>query len=117
MSIEKNYDKNQIKLSQTGFINRLFSKYGMLKCNSVQNPEEVVAIDQESLKKNVEYPFKQVVGSLIYLALSTRLDISHAIALAAQTDVPTNWHIDKLKRILRYLAGTIDICKIGRLLK
>jgi hypothetical protein len=54
--------------------------------------------------------FQKLVGSLIYLAISTRPDISYAAMSLGQFNAnPTRAHLVAGKRVLRYLAGTLDL--------
>ena len=51
--------------------------------------------------------YRKLVGSLVYLTI-TRPDISHAINLASQIMTqPTHLHLAAVKRIIRYLQGTL----------
>ena len=61
-------------------------------------------IDDTSFNSTV---YRAAVGSLLYLANATHLDISHAVNMATRNNQnPTNYDWAKVKRILRYLAGT-----------
>ena len=54
--------------------------------------------------------FQRLVGSLIYLAVCTRPDISYAAMALGQFNAnPTRTHLVAAKRVLRYLAGTLDL--------
>lgn len=60
--------------------------------------------EKESMKK---YPYRRLVGLLMYLSNATRPDIAHAIRTAAQfCDNPSIIHWQGIKMILRYLRGT-----------
>jgi hypothetical protein len=55
-------------------------------------------------------PYLSVVGALMYLANSTRLDIAFAVNLLARhSAAPTKRHWVGVKIILRYLNGTRDL--------
>lgn len=57
-------------------------------------------------------PYKELVGSLIYLANATRPDIAHiASVLSRFYSNPQKKHWIAAKRVVRYLKGTID-CNI-----
>lgn len=56
-----------------------------------------------------QFPYQRLIGSLMYLAVSTRPDIAYAVNFLSQFN--TNYDIEHwkaAKRILRYLKGTID---------
>ncbi|XP_053598339.1 uncharacterized protein LOC128668762 [Microplitis demolitor] len=56
-----------------------------------------------------KYPYKKLVGSLMYLAVCTRPDIAHTVSVLAQfNDKPNDHHWGAAKRLLRYLKGTAD---------
>ena len=62
-------------------------------------------------------PYASVVGSLMYAMVCTRLDISHVVGvLRRYMSKPGIEHWTTLKRVFRYLCGTIDhtICYQGR---
>jgi hypothetical protein len=55
-------------------------------------------------------PYRSLVGSLMYIAIGTRLDIAHAVQqLCRHLDCygPTHW--DAAKRVVQYLKGTHDL--------
>ena len=56
------------------------------------------------------YPYLSAIGALMYLANGTRPDIAFAVNLLARfSSAPTKRHWNGIKRILRYLRGTIDL--------
>jgi hypothetical protein len=53
--------------------------------------------------------FQQVIGSLLYIMLGTRLDIAFAVTkLAQQSANPTKDHLSKAKHILAHFNSTCD---------
>lgn len=56
-----------------------------------------------------DVPYREAVGSILYLAQCTRPDISFAVGNVSQFNKnPGKAHWNAVKRIFRYLKGTID---------
>eukprot|EP00731_Ephydatia_muelleri_P036346 Em0239g7a len=54
--------------------------------------------------------YQSMVGSLLYAAIATRPDIAQAVgAVSKFNSCPTETHLTGVKRILRYLKGTINL--------
>src|SRR5260370_27628834 len=53
------------------------------------------------------YPYRDVLASLTYAAMGTQLDISYAVrSLAPFSNNFSHTHVNGLKHIMRYLAGS-----------
>lgn len=105
-------DKNRkwLKLQQAHYADKILEKFEMLDCKPASTPEEVGAVNlADAPKLPANAPFKELVGSLLYLVTCTRPDIAHAVSVASRTSEPTEAHWKALKRILRYIKGTKDI--------
>jgi hypothetical protein len=58
----------------------------------------------------INVPYREAVGSLMYLAIGTRPDIMYSVSHVSQAlDKPTKNDWAKVKRIFKYLKGTSDI--------
>ena len=65
--------------------------------------------DEEILGSEV--PYLITIGALMYLANTTRPDITFAVNLLARySSAPTRRHWNGIKHILRYLKRTTDMC-------
>lgn len=63
---------------------------------------------EELLPDNFEY--QRLIGQLLYITVNTRPDISAAVSiLSRKITKPTKTDWSELKRIVRYLKGTIDL--------
>ena len=57
-----------------------------------------------------DIPYCKAVGSLMYAAMGTRLDVTYAVtALSQFMQNPGHAHWDALKHVLRYLKGTREL--------
>lgn len=58
-------------------------------------------------KTHSKFPYQQLIGSLMYLSVLTRPDISYCISYLSQfNNCNTETHWKHAKRVLRYLSGT-----------
>lgn len=107
--IDRDTEARTLKIHQTAYINRILDRFNMKDCKIASTPEEVGVCNTSQEKLSDGYPFKELVGSLLYLVTCTRPDIAHAVSMASRTSDPTQEHWARLKRILRYLKGTLSI--------
>lgn len=112
VTVEKNEEKKQIWIGQPTYTRNLLAKLGMQECKSVGTPVDVnsklvKAVEAEEAVEQQQ--FQSAIGSLMYLSVCTRPDIAYAVCnLAKHTSKPTSVHWTALKRVLRYLQGTVD---------
>ena len=67
-------------------------------------------IGDEKVLDEDQYPYREAIGALHYLANGSRPDISFAVSvLARYTSESTMRHWTGIKQILRYLTGTKNI--------
>ena len=110
MGIEVSSAPGQLHLSQSKYIRDLLLQHDMSSTKPVSTPGSVgkhlSQHDGTLLPDPTDY--RRIVGSLQY-ATMTRPDISFAVNRACQfMHAPTTSHWLAVKRILRYLSGTIS---------
>jgi hypothetical protein len=102
------YDRHAgtLSLSQEDYVVELLEKYGMTDCRPVALP--TATGEQESNKdKTSNFPIRELVGGLQWLASGTRPDIAFAVNVVAQEQAKgLQSTVNKAKHILRYLKGT-----------
>ena len=109
LGIQITRDQSGIYLSQSTFITKILEKFNMSNCKPNVTPAINPTVD-ESEKLVDTIPYMQAIGSLNYLATRTRPDISYAVGYMArkmQTPSQNDW--TNIKRIFRYLQGTINL--------
>ncbi|PKU64108.1 putative mitochondrial protein [Dendrobium catenatum] len=97
-------------LSQTLYAKQVLEKAGMSRSNPVATPSIYKPSDAMATEAEFENPqlYRQLAGSLQYLTL-TRPDITFAIQQVCQyMHKPLISHFHNLKRLLRYIQGTLD---------
>ena len=116
--IVRDRSKRKLWLSQKPFITDLLSTWNMTECHTASVPLRTKLHQLRPPPENAlhEIPdhiltqkYQSLVGSLIYLAVCTRPDISYvACSLGQYNTNPTRAHMIAAKGVLRYLAGTVD---------
>ena len=102
-----------ISLCQKQYLNKLLERYKLTEANTVTTPMDpnVKLVKDDSYSKKVDaVQYQSMVGSLLHAARATRPDIAHAVGIVSKFNAaPTQAHLMAVKRIFRYLKGTIDL--------
>lgn len=119
LGIEFNRDGNSISMNQRGYINEVLRRFGMDDCNPVSTPfDPSVKLEKgidKSSKRELDLPYREIMGCLTYIASSTRPDIAFSASYLGQfNNCYDESHWKAAKRVLRYLKGTQDIGLIYR---
>ena len=109
----QNLNEGKIFMSQRKYTQDILKRFGMENSRPVSTPMEVgLKLTKSQTTDETErenYPYQRLIGSLMYLAVSTRPDISYAVnSLSQYNTCYTNEHWTAAKRVLRYLKGTAD---------
>jgi hypothetical protein len=110
LGIEVKQSSEGISLNQSAYAAKILDKAGLTGCNPVHIPME----PRFNLSKNNVAPvtnateYRSLVGCLRYL-INTRPDIAYAVGYVSRfMEKPTTEHLAAVKRVLRYVAGTIS---------
>ena len=97
----------KVKLHQNTYIRQLLKKYEMQDANPVATPMSLeYKPTEERDPLALKIPYRQLVGSLMYAAVTTRLGIAFAVGLLSQKLAePTVKDWVAAKRVLRYLVS------------
>lgn len=116
IAIQRDRPTRTIMLSQTALIDRIIHQFGLkdaVPCAVPMEPGLRLSRRDHSPKTDVERelmsrtPYRSLVGSLMYLAIGTRPDISYAVQqLCKFLDSYGPVHWEAAKRVVRYLKGT-----------
>ncbi|GJZ86638.1 retrovirus-related pol polyprotein from transposon TNT 1-94, partial [Tanacetum coccineum] len=100
-----------IFINQSNYVLEILKKYGMETCDPVGTPMEIkhkLDLDQNGTLVNAT-KYHSMFGALMYLT-SSRPNIVHATYLYARYQAkPTEKHLKEVKRIFRYLRGTVNM--------
>ena len=109
LGIEVEQGKDMITLRQSSYARKLVESGGLSGCKPCQTPmEEKIKLSNESTVEKVdETQYRSIIGGLRYLT-HTRPDIMFAVSyLGRFMEDPRGDHSAAIKKLLRYVAGTI----------
>ena len=113
MSIIQDDDCKSVWIGQPGYTEKILTKYNMQNCNPVSTPAEpgtkqkLASETDECVDKQM---YQSAIGSLMYLSVGTRPDITYIVSnLARFSSKPTTDHWNAVKRVMRYLRGTTKL--------
>ena len=109
LGIEIQSHEDGMFLHQEAYANDILHQTAMSECNPVATPLPLRPdYDESELFQDPTY-FRSVAGKLQYLTI-TRPDIQYAVNFVCQRmHAPTNADFGFLKRILRYIKGTVNL--------
>ena len=109
LSITRKREEKTLYVSQPEYIQKILKRFHMDQCNPVDLPATPGAFFNRSDEDqgSIQAPFREAVGSLLYLMLSSRPDISFAVNQVSQfCENPQRCHWTAVKRIMAYLKRT-----------
>lgn len=108
MRVNIDKDKGSISLDQEQYIDELLLRFNMSDCKTVNTPmENNLKLIKCEIKNDSNFPYQQLIGALMYLAVLTRPDISFCVSYLSQfNNCFSEEHWKCAKRVLRYLKGT-----------
>jgi hypothetical protein len=115
--LEVHQKDGRITLSQGAYAARIVDRAGLTGCNPRATPME----PRLKLSKNSSAPavdgieYRSLIGSLRYF-VNTRPDLAFATGIVSTCmEKPTEEHLAAVKRIIRYVSGTIHLgCQYSR---
>jgi hypothetical protein len=115
MEIHKDRKNGKPSLSQQKYVEKIFMRFGMNTVKPIQIPlashfnlsSGLCPSNDEEKDYMSRVPYANVVGSLMYVMVSTRPDISHTVGLFSRyMENPGKEHWETMKWVLRYVRGT-----------
>jgi hypothetical protein len=110
LGIHVRQHEHGLLLSQEQYARDVLKRAGMLNCNSATTPintkAKLSSTDGDPLENAIEY--RSLAGALHYLTI-TRPNITYAVQqVFLFMHAPRSAHLQLIKRILRYVRGTIS---------
>ncbi len=106
LEIIRNRLEKKLFICQPQYIRKLLQKFNMMDAKPKSLPADPNARLMSSVgsekHQNSNFPYREAVGSLLYLTTTTRPDISFAVGQTAQyCEKPEESHWNAVKRIFR----------------
>ncbi len=111
IEISRDRPTRRLFINQSEYTLNVLERFGMINSKSVATPMDNSYHDvpENETEPAGDVPYRQAIGSLMYLMITTRPDIAYAIGkLSQHNQNPRNHDWVALKRILRYISGTRD---------
>jgi hypothetical protein len=120
IDISRDRARRSISIGQSAYVTALLERHGMSDCKPCSTPTakdfiatvaKASAADSRADRASeaVIRDYQTVIGGLMFAMICTRPDIAYAINTLAQfASNPLPVHSQALKRVLRYLRGTVD---------
>ncbi|GJQ68502.1 hypothetical protein Trydic_g17075 [Trypoxylus dichotomus] len=113
--ITRDRREGKLWIEQEKYIDALLQRFNMTDCKPCSTPldpnqklsSEMSPKDDSEREEMEKIPYQSAVGSLLYVAQSTRPDITFAVSLLSRfNNNPGKAHWTAVKRVLRYLKST-----------
>jgi hypothetical protein len=108
----------QLEIDQSGYLSNVLERFGMADASPHNTPlptgadEHLKKFDGLATASDIKH-YQSLIGSLLYLQIGTRPDISFAVSRLAQyTANPSPQHLRLVQYVLSYLVGTVDTCLV-----
>src|SRR6185437_1734920 len=117
VKIERDRSKRTLHLSQHQYSLDILSRFGFSDCSPVLTPlNSGIKLSKDQCPKTPDevnsmrsVPYSQALGSLMYLAVSTRPDLMYPVGVLSRfSSNPGPQHWLAVKHLFRYLKGTLD---------
>ena len=112
IQVARDRTNRKIKMHQDRYVNDMLLRFGMVDCNRVTSPmlpTNESFQDSDKLNDNDAKWYRELVGSLLWLAKATRPDIQFAVTkLTRFMRQPNRSALVAAKRVLRFLKGSAD---------
>jgi hypothetical protein len=113
MEVERNRDKRLLHINQIKYLKEILKRFQMQECKPIGVPFDPKVKLQKNTDGNDEskgFPYQQAVGSLMNTMLCTQPNLAYPINVLSQhMGNPSMEHWMAVKRIFRYLQGTLQM--------
>lgn len=110
LNIKLHKRDNGIELNQAHYVEKLLDRFGHSDSKPAATPYDPCLKLHKNQGPGLDaVKFSQIIGSLMYLANTTRPDICYAVSrLSRYSSKPNSDHRIAIDRVLKYLKGTMN---------
>ena len=106
-SFKRDKQRGTLTISQAACVNKLLERFNITTTSPIPASPSNYLRPREETEAETEEPFREAVGSLMWVANMTRPDILNAVReVARHSHSPSDAHWKAVNQILRYLKGT-----------
>lgn len=107
--VERNRGTHEMIIHQSKYLQEVMKRFNMTKCKGISTPvDKGLHLSKAEFEEEISCkPYRELVGSLMYLMVGSRPDICFSLYYFCKfQDQVTAECFNQLKRILRYLSHT-----------
>ena len=109
MDISRDRSLRTLSLCQSRYAQKVIDRFGMTSARGLPTPLDA-DVDFTQPAAPCTEPYREAIGSLMYLMVGTRPDLAYAIGtLAKFVETPSELHWAAVKRVIRYVIHTKDL--------
>ena len=109
LGVQFSFSSDGISMDQKKYLKKVLDRFGMSDCKAKRTPCEMKLEFDEGEPLTDDKVYREMIGCLIYCMTCTRPDLAFCVTKMSQyLSKPTQDHLNAVKRILRYIKGTID---------
>lgn len=114
MTVTHNRKNRILRLGQRAYLEKILRDHKMIDCKAAPTPMETQHLEDSppDYQPTAEFclQYQSAIGSVMYAILETRPDLAYAVfVLSRYASRPNNSYWQAIKRIFRYIKGTLDM--------
>ena len=105
-AFNRNWELGTLEITQKAVVESMLNRFGVNSFSDIPATPGVEIGPREEGELKGDWPYREAVGSLMWLSTMTRPDISNAVrAVARHSHNPTDRHWKAVLKIMAYLQG------------
>ena len=114
MTVTRDRNNRILRLGQRAYLEKILRDHKMTDCKAAPTLMETQHLEDSppdyQPTEDFRLQYQSAVGSLMYAMLGTRPDLAYAVSIVSRyASRPNNSHWQAVKRIFRYIKGTLDL--------